>query len=643
MKKIKLIIVIVLTSIISHSCGDFLNVAPDNVPTIESAFSSKISAEKFLFTCYSYLPDFGSVRFDPAIAGSDEFVIHAENDLYKGLFNDFYGYRIKLGLQNSSEPLLNYWEGKMNAKNLFIGIRDCNIFLENIHRVIDLDEEDRKIWIAEVKFLKAYYHFYLLRMYGPIPLIKENIPVYATTEEARVYREPFDECVIYIAGLMDEAANDLPVDIANTAIDEGKITKSIALSVKAELLVLAASPLFNGNTDFANMVDKRGVKLFNPTHDQNKWKLAMDACKAAIDIIPQNKSLYVFNDQRYPVSDTTKIVMSSRNAFSVKWNSEMIWGMPKNTVYDLQHLSMPYFNTTDQRLTPTTPILAPAMNMVEMFYSENGVPINEDPAYNYDNRYATSIAKKQRFYIGEDFETANVNQHREPRFYANLGFDGGVWFGNGRFKDVGQGSFFETSWVVNAKSGQISGKTSAVRYSATGYFIKKYSNFETVTNSTGIVYTRYNFPIMRLASLYLYYAEARNEFVGPDPETYKYIDLVRERAGLKGVVESWANHSIYSDKPTTKAGMREIIQRERMIEMAFEGSRFWDIRRWKKANEVLNNPIQGWNVNESTTVDYYNLITLGQYPFSTKEYLWPLSELALRQNPNLVQNPIWSN
>ena len=146
---------------------------------------------------------------------------------------------------------------------------------------------------------------------------------------------------------------------------------------------------------------------------------------------------------------------------------------------------------------------------------------------------------------------------------------------------------------------------------------------------------------MRLSDLYLLYAEARNEYSGPDEEVYYYRDQVRERAGLKGIVESWAENSIYPDKPLSKEGLREIIHQERMIELSFEGKRFWDIRRWKKANTFLNKPLKGWNVDGSTTMDYYNVVTLENLKFQTREYLWPLREHTLRVNKNLVQNPFW--
>src|SRR5213076_420636 len=98
-----------------------------------------------------------------------------------------------------------YWDGEQLGQPIFKAIRRCNIFLENIDRPKDLPQFERNRWIAEVKFLKAYYHFYMLRMYGPIPLIKQNLPIDAGTDEVRVKRAPVDEAFAYIVLLLDEA------------------------------------------------------------------------------------------------------------------------------------------------------------------------------------------------------------------------------------------------------------------------------------------------------------------------------------------------------------------------------------------------------------------------------------------------------
>lgn len=640
MKKTFFISIICLTTIF-YSCSDYLDVVPDNVATIEYAFRNRTAAEKYLFTCYSYLPSQGKPAVDPSILGSDEIWIHDQDASYSASLGAFNTYNIKRGLQNISTPLCNFWDGGNSGSNLYIGLRDCNIFLENIHKVYDISVMERERWIAEVKFLKAYLHYYLFRMYGPIPLIRENLPISASINEVQVYREPVDTCVNYIVDLLNEAAETLPLEVYDFAEELGRITKPIALALKADILVLSASPLFNGNPTYSNMKDSRGIHLFSKDYDHEKWKLAMDACKDAIEAAEEaNHRLYQFNDLRYPVSDETRVVMSNRNAYGVKWNEEIIWGIPENTISLSQGFTMPPFTFTHVQSAVGQPVFSAPIHIAELFYSRNGVPIEEDNMYDYDNRYFTSQAKNQKYYINENFETANLNQYREPRFYSSLAFDGAVWFGNGRYKDIGTGTPDTESWIIRGKANEVCGKVSSIRYNTTGYYIKKYSNFETA-GTTEMIYMRMTYPVFRLADLYLLYAESRNEYIGPDEDVYKYIDLVRERAGLQGVVESWSDYSKFPDKPMTQSGLREIIRRERMIELAFEGKRFWDLRRWNIADEVLNRPIKAWNIQGTTTAEYYNVITLELMEFSTKEYFWPIRQHALRTNPNLIQNLYW--
>lgn len=627
------------------SCSDYLDLVPDNVATIDYAFRNATEAEKYWATCYSYLPNIGHPGYDPAILGSDELWIHDVNTWYTGLAN-FWPWYLQQGQQNVTEPLLNFWDSGRDGSNLFIGLRDCNIFLENIGKVgKDLSEADRNTWIAEVKALKAFYHFWLLRMYGPIPLVRENLPISSAIDDVRVYREPFDDCVNYIAELIDEAVPDLMPEVIMPTTQLGRITQPAALAIKADLLLMAASPLFNGNPVYKDIADSRGIKLFPQTREVSKWQRAMTACKNAIDTaLLANVKLYEFVDARYPVHDSTRLVMSLRNAFGQRWNTEVIWGISKNSAANLQAYSLPWFSATDQALAATQPVISPTMKVAEMFYSRNGVPIDEDPSYPYESRYTvTAASPDQMYYVASGFETANLNQFREARFYATLGFDGGIWFGNGRTKEVGEGDASTQAWTVNAKSGQMSGKVMSIRFSATGYFAKKYSHFESVTNTSAFVPYRMAFPYYRLADLYLMYAEARNEYSGPDSEVYKYIDLVRERAGLAGVLDSWRQYSRYPDKPASQDGLREIIRRERNIELALEGKRFWDIRRWTTADTELNQPVKGWNVDGKTAPEYYQPVTLYQLEFTTKEYLWPLKQNSIRRNPSLVQNPFWEN
>ena len=163
-----------------------------------------------------------------------------------------------------------------------------------------------------------------------------------------------------------------------------------------------------------------------------------------------------------------------------------------------------------------------------------------------------------------------------------------------------------------------------------------------MTNTTGTPYRAYAWPILRLSDLYLMYAEALNEVEGPTPTVLDYVDRIRERAGLQGVADSWTTYSSSPSKYTSKQGMRDIIQQERLIEFAFEGKRFWDLRRWKRAVDEFNKDITGWNYLGDEESEYYQIRTLNQQRFvAPRDYLWPLSENTLLQNPNLIQNPGW--
>ncbi|MDR2775781.1 MAG: RagB/SusD family nutrient uptake outer membrane protein [Tannerella sp.] len=642
MKKNKNIFTLIMAVLLS-SCADYLDIVPDNVATIEHAFTDRVSAERFLATLYSYMPRIGDYSADPAIQTSDEYVV-VENHYYG--IDRYYGNRVKLGAQNVNTPILNYWNGNMGGRGLFVALRECNIFLENIHNVgPDLYEWERERWIAEATFFKAFYHYYLLRMYGPVPLVKENLEPSASVEDVKVYRAPFDECVDYIVELCDKALIDLPLQITNIVAEAGRITKPVAAMLKAEVLVLAASPLFNGNSDFSTLVDDRGVTLFGETEDRSKWTRAAEACREAIDLAHEaGNRLYLFNDSRFPLSDETRRGMSIRGAVTIKWNEELIWGNPVNTAGTLQGNTLPYMKFEDITANALGVELGASFTMAELFYSKNGVPINEDASYDYAGRYDTvTVGNDHYYYIKQGLTTAVLNTNREPRFYANMGFDCGYWYGNGRTKDVGAGSDAETPWIMRMKAGEVSGKSGDIRYTRSGYLAKKPINFETATAANGsLSTTRYTYPIMRLADLYLLYAEALNESLdAPNSEVYGYVDIVRERAGLKGAVESWKDHSNLPDKPLTKTGMRDIIRQERLIELCFESKRFWDLRRWKLAHVYYNQPERGWNVNQNTTEDYYQVIIFNQLEFSTKQYLWPIREDELRRNINMVQNPYW--
>jgi hypothetical protein len=629
MKSVNKIVSCLLVAVSLGACSDFLGLIPDNVTTLSHAFAMRNEAEKYLFTCYSYLPKHGNPGQDPAMEGGDE--IWRLSNQGSAYFN------IARGYQNKTSPVGDsYWI------NLYRGLRDCNIFLENINQVPDIYETERYQWIAEVKVLKAYYHFYLLQMYGPIPLIRENLPVDASIDEVKVFREPVDTCFAYIVKLIDEAVDFLESSAytLNKQQEAGRITQPVALALKAKILVTAASDLYNGNTDQATLKYGNNPPLFNQDYSVEKWHLAAAACKKAIDICDSAAlKLYMYPGayQQFQLTDTIRYQLSFRNSVCERWNNEVIWANTQSYC-SIQGSALPLLDSRYMENYVPRGDYSPTLKIVEQFYSSHGVPVGEDKTWDYNNRYTLrESTAKERLYIREGYTTVSLHFDREPRFYASLGFDGGVWYGQGIYDNTLPNDLF----YVQTKRGQRNAAGSD-RSTVTGYFIKKLIHFENVVGA-GTTYSvnNYPWPVMRLSDLYLLYAEALNEAQGPGEEAYKYLNYVRERVGLPKVEDAWENYSTSPDKYKSQSGLREIIRCERLNELAFEGQRFWDLRRWKEAAKILNNPIQGWDRLQEDAAAYYRKVTLFDQTFGAKDYFWPIMDNQISVNPNLIQNLGW--
>jgi hypothetical protein len=153
----------------------------------------------------------------------------------------------------------------------------------------------------------------------------------------------------------------------------------------------------------------------------------------------------------------------------------------------------------------------------------------------------------------------------------------------------------------------------------------------------------YPWPIIRLAELYLNYAEAYNEYYGPAQEVYDALNRIRIRSFVPTVEDAWTGvNAATPNKHTSQEGLRDIIRQERMIELAFEGQRHYDLRRWKIADQYFNRPVQGWSVDEETINGFYTLKDVGQRSFIyPRDYLFPIKQSEILVNTNLVQNPGW--
>lgn len=636
-------------------CNDFLDVMPDNVANMDHVFANKGEAENYLATLYTY-PFNVTARMNFLFLGADDiwtFHSNANQDNYSAN----YPWRMARGEQNANTPYVNCWEGNYGGqRNYFMAIRECNTFIEELNpskgRVPDLDSYTRSRWIAEAKFLKAYYHFWLFRMYGPIPIVDTNYAIDEKTNTVRVKRNSVDEVVGYIAGLLDECAPDLPIEIANMGTEAGRVYRGVAYMLKAKLLVTAASPLFNCNADYADFKDKDGKHLFPQDFSEaaklKKWQDAVVACERALENLPR-ASLYTYPAVGVTITDKTRYKMNYRGAVTDPFNTETIWGryISLNASRQLQIDLGPLFLDETKKNTFSSSRLSVTMKTVERFYTRNGVPLDEDKDWDedwgYAQRYTPALSNaNQKLDVIDNYETGRLNMDREPRFYGGLAFDGSRVFMNSVPSRNDANSF-----EVHAKFGQKNGHVGTSGENMTGYWMLKMLSHAYEYSSDGATFScdHYPWPEMRLADLILLYAEALNEAADTPANREKAIDqldLIRARVGLKGVVRSWRDHSRNPNKPGSQDGLREIIHQERDIEMAFENSRIWDTRRWKKTAEAQNGYVQGWNVFGKTADSYYQISNLYEQSFvAPRDYLWPISITEQLKNPSLVQNPGW--
>ena len=616
------------------SCDNYLDIVPDQTQQVDLLFERKEVAYTALATCYAYLPKNDGV-YTSFMTMSDEITtpISKETD----------GVRIMKGQQSASNPKFGLWSGWSDQGSLWEGIRHCNILIENIHNVVDMSEEEMNSWAAEAKFLKAYYHFLLFTYYGPIPIVDENLPISASDNEVRVKRSTVDQSVDYIVQTIDDAILDLPVRELSSN-DLGRIDQVIAKSIKSRVLLYAASPLFNGNSEmYSGFINEDGEHYFNQTYDQTKWDLAKDASLDAINAALENGvGLYEFSstppnyEDEYEESEFLRTLYDLKYTIVDKWNSELIWGnsnpVRDNDWWQMQAACM-MKNPSASSVEAAWQWIAPTLRIAELFYTENGLPIDQDLTYDFQNRFNTAtVGASQNYQAQYGTTTAKLNLNREPRFYSSLGFDRGY---NRTWGNL---------WQLRMKKGEIHGRiANSDDYLITGYALKKLVHPDSEGDGYNKIVT-YAWPMIRLSELYLNYAEAINESVGPNQEAYDALNAVRERAGISSVEDAWGNASISAtlNKHTTQDGFREIIRQERLIELSFEGNRYNDIRRWKQAEQYFNSPVFGWSVDETSVSGYYNITQVGTRSFnSPRDYFHPISINEITINPNLTQNLGW--
>jgi len=292
--------------------------------------------------------------------------------------------------------------------------------------------------------------------------------------------------------------------------------------------------------------------------------------------------------------------------------------------------------------------ISPSMKMVEMYYTEHGLPIEEDREWDHTSRYqmGKETNPKYKNVVSLNDDVLRLHLRREPRFYADIAADR-CYFQRGTYID-------KEDDLVRAYQGELFGSlyttiSSSQPQNLTGYWIKKGSRSSISNAGYKNAFSQEEAAVLiRLADLYLMKAEAWNEYLDAPDKVHVYdpLNAVRERAGIMKVEEAYETYAKIPDKVKTKTGMRDIIHREWNIEFAFEGRRFWNLRRWMTAGKELNTKLYGWNITGKNAQQFYNnfegpvLVWSKRQFIAPRDYLFPIKSEEILIS-GCKQNPGW--
>ena len=568
----------------ASACNDGYEKEPVEHFTLDYLFSradsAGIQARYFLNNIYyEHLPSgYNRINGDFLDAASDD-AISINN-------NEPEIYKLFMGRYSAVSRLTDMeWGG------YYQGIRKANILINNIDVVpfnltyINALGETKPLnytMKAEARFLRAHFYFELVKRYGGVPLIGDN--VYVLGDDVQLPRNTFAQCIDYIVRELDEIKDDLrSLPMADATEFAHAPTKEACLAMKARVLLYAASPLFNEKP-----LEAGNELIGYPSYDSGRWNLAAQAAKDLIDQYgPKGKG-------------TLNLAQDYRNIFVDFYggnNPELIFFRPVGKNKSIETANGPLGFSGNSLGNGNT---NPTQNLVESFLMKDGT------------KYVSTS-------VDDPFK------NRDPRLDFTILHHG-------------------SRWLNTTLDTQVGGthNPSGAQFSRTCYYMAKFmKDYQTSSNYEDNIHL---WVMYRYGEVLLNYAEALNEVALAggtidNKEVLNSLIQLRKRAGIEPGNENY--YGLPAPQNYDAAEMREIIRNERRIEMAFEEQRYWDIRRWRIAEDIFKEPLKGLNIQVVGNKTIYNEVNVLSAEFDTKRYFYPIPYSEVIKNGNMIQNPNW--
>lgn len=554
MKFNKIAILLLSADLLTTTSCDFMDCDESDNYTLQEIQGSYNRVKQFVTSIYGYLPsDFCNTHGAMLDATTDDAIHVYESSAIQRIVN---------GTWSANYTVDDKFAYYYNA------IHDANYYLTTLSGLtFDTWEngDDYQDWMQnydnyqyQVRFLRAYFYFELVRRYQNVPLITKPL---SQTETNQIEPSSAQEVLKFIINECTEIAPKLPIKSTSIAqAENGRATRAMAMALKSRAALYAASPLYSTNGDNA------------------KWT---EAAKASHDIVASAGELGLG-------LDTYANLFKSKN-----YNSkEVILCRPTGTSKTFEQANYPMGVTGGNTTT------CPTENLASAFEMKDG----------------------RAFDWNDPTMKANQYKDRDPRFYLTIVHNGMLW---------------PAKKAVDISEGGANGLP-LTNATTTGYYLRKYvDNSISFEAGSTTAATHHNWILFRYAEVLLNYAEAMIHVNGNcdyKDATYtmsarEALNAVRKRAGIPEVAACSQDEFL----------MR--VKHERRVEMAFEGQRFWDLRRWKNLDETKN--IYAVRITHHDGVLSYEKTLLSERSVSNKLYFYPIANVELFKNKKLVQNSGW--
>lgn len=631
------------------SCQDYLDKKPDSTVSADDAFANFRNFQGFIEEIYNCIPDKEKCNYCPSWNWGDDEIFNPEAD-------NRMTHQVDLGNFRAWESTGNWLkrDGASTSTNKFdhgiwnhawYCIRKCNLGLQNIDKFVTGSAEEKKLIEGQLYFFRAWWHEEMMQYFGGMPYVDTYLD---TNAELNLPRLSYQECADKAAADFRKAADLLPINWDKTsagAATQGKndlrINKIMALGYLGKTYLWAASPLMKNGAQTG--ASKNG-KTYD--YDQEYAKKAAEAFGELLSLVEAGQTQYALAEFKYKDIYNHEKSDDANSCFSdIFYTKKQNWKMP-GTVEAIFRGPSPDFNGSNwntskvfgpkvQKVVAHDNVIhQPTANLVEAYGMDNGEPI-----YLVENGQYVLNPKS-------GFDPKHPFKNRDPRFYHDIVFDGF------KYLNGSPGQYADLQYCQLYTGGNMRPIENASR---TGYFIQKLvphtCNEVDKDYDWGAAFHCY-LPYMRLADIYLMYAEACAAFGGATGKSSNFgktaedaINTLRDRCGAGHVAPEFVadNHKFMDE-----------VRREREVELSFEGFRFCDLQRWLLLTEAPYNQKFSQEFDRVESADFYKnhdpkdaevanyrrelILTRN---FNTKHYWFPLPIKETQLYPEFNQNPGW--